>query len=310
MIMENINYFKWLRYVKDYYSILGIPRNAIEGDVKKAFRKKAMDYHPDRNKNNAKAEEKFKEINEAYAVLSDKQKRSKYDQFGSDGFHKRFSREDIFRDFDLGDMFSSFGSNAGSPQGGGFPDLDSFLSGQNFEGSRTRKGKDLKQDFYISFNEAALGTQRSIIVELNGTKTETTFKVPGGSKDGCRLRLTGKGQPGIHGGPCGDLYLIIRINKHPHFSREGNDIVINKEICPTEALLGTTVEVPTLKGSKSLIIPPCIQSQTKLRLKGVGIPFNQGTKLGDQLVRIVVKYPKKLTDHQLELVHKLKDSGL
>jgi curved DNA-binding protein len=296
--------------VKDYYSILGISRNALDGDVKKAFRKKAMDYHPDRNKDNPKAEEKFKEVNEAYAVLSDKNKRSQYDRFGSDGFHKRFSREDIFRDFDFGDMFSSFGSQSGSGGARGFPDLDSFMSGHGFAGPRTRKGKDIRQDFCISFNEAALGTQRSIIVELNGKKMETTFKVPGGSKDGSRLRLVGKGQPGSNGGSNGDLYLNIRINKHPHFSREGDDILINKEICPTEALLGTTVQIPTLKDSKQLIIPPCTQSHTKLRLKGVGIPYNQGKKPGDQLVRIIVKYPKKLTEQQLELVHKLKDSGL
>ena len=302
--------FQLVRILKDYYSILGVSRGSSEEDLKKAFRKKAMDYHPDRNKENPKAEEKFKEINEAYAVLSDKKKRSQYDQFGSDGFHKRFSREDIFRGFDAGDVFSDFGSQTGSRGPGGFPDLDSFLSGHGFGGPRVQKGKDIRQDFYISFHEAALGTQRSIMVELNGKKTETTFKVPGGSKDGCQLRLVGKGQSGVNGGTQGDLYLKVRINKHPHFSREGDDILINKEISPTEALLGTSVEVPTLKDSQFLTIPPCTQSHTKLRLKGVGIPYNNGKNTGDQLVRVIVKYPKKLTDQQLELVHKLKVSGL
>ena len=155
-----------------------------------------------------------------------------------------------------------------------------------------------------------LGTKRSIIIELNGKKIETTFKVPVGSKDGCRLRLVGKGQPGENGGSHGDLYLKIRINKHPHFSREGDDLVISKEISPTEALLGASVEVPTLNDSKFLTIPPCTQSHTKLRIKGVGIPFNHGKNTGDQLVRIIVKYPKQLTEQQLELVHKLKVSGL
>lgn len=299
-----------VRNVKDYYSILGVPRGSTEDGIKKAFRKNAMNYHPDRNKDNPGAEEKFKEINEAYAVLSDKEKRSQYDRFGSDKFHKRFSREDIFRDFDFGDVFSSFGPQSGSRGTGGFPDLDSFLSGQGFGGPRTRRGKDISQDFYISFHEAALGTKRSIIIELNGKKIETTFKVPVGSKDKCRLRLVGKGQPGENGGSHGDLYLKIRINKHPHFSREGDDLVISKEISPTEALLGISVEVPTLNDSKFLTIPPCTQSHTKLRLKGVGIPFNQGKNIGDQLVRIIVKYPKQLTEQQLELVHKLKVSGL
>ena len=294
----------------DYYSILGVARGATEEDIKKAFRKKAMDYHPDRNKDSPKAEEKFKEVNEAYAVLTDNKKRSQYDRFGSDGFHKRFSREDIFRDFDFGDVFSSFGFQPGSSGGGGFPDLDSFLSGHGFGGSRARRGKDLRQEFHISFHEAALGTQRNIIIELNGKKIETSFKVPEGSKDGCRLRLVGKGQPGINGGPSGDLYLKIRVNRHPHFKREGKDIITNKEISPTEALLGTTVEVPTLKESKNLTIPPCTQSHTKLRLKGMGIPYGQGKMNGDQLVRVIVKYPKELTDEQLEFIHKLKISGL
>ena len=290
--------------MRDYYSILGVSREASDEDLKKAFRKKAMDYHPDRNKSNPKAEEKFKEINEAYAVLGDKEKRSQYNRFGSDGFHKRFSREDIFRDFDFGDVFSSFGT-------GGIPDLDSFLSGQSFGGrTRSRRGKDIRQNFYISFHEAALGTKRSILVELNDKKIESTFKIPSGSKDGNKLRLVGKGQPGINGGPPGDLYLKICINKHPHFSRVGDDVVIDKEISPTEALLGTTTEVPTLNDSKILTIPPCTQSHTKLKLKGIGIPFKQGKKTGDQLVRVIVKYPKKLTDQQIELVHKLKNTGL
>jgi len=296
--------------MKDYYSILGVSRDATEGDVKKAFRKKAMNYHPDRNKDNPDAEEKFKVVNEAYAVLTDKKKRSQYDRFGTDGFHKRFSQEDIFRDFNFGDAFNSFGSQAGPRGNAGFPDLESFLSGHGFEGSRKHKGKDIRQDFYISFHEAALGTQRTMIVELNGRKLETTFRIPEGSKNGSQLRLIGKGQPGKNGGNSGDLYLKIRINKDPHFSREGEDIVINKDISPTDALLGTTVEVPTLKDSKVLTIPPCTQSHTKLRLKSVGIPYNQGKSTGDQLVRIIVKYPNKLTEEQLELVHKLKASGL
>ena len=299
-----------VRIVKDYYSILGVPRDATEGDVKKAFRKKALNYHPDRNKGNPNAEEKFKEVNEAYAVLTDKEKRSQYDRFGTDGFHKRFSREDIFRDFNFGDAFNSFGSQSGSRNNSGFPDLESFLSGHGFDGPRKCKGKDIRQEFHISFHEAALGTQRSMIVELNGRKLETTFRIPEGLKNGSQLRLMGKGQPGINGGKPGDLYLKIHINKDPHFSREGEDVVINKEISPTDALLGTTVEVPTLKDSKNLTIPPCTQSHTKLRLKSVGIPFNQGKSTGDQLVRIIIKYPKKLTEQQLELVHKLKASGL
>jgi len=296
--------------VKDYYSILGVSNKTTGEDIKKAFRKKAMDYHPDRNKDNPKSEDKFKEINEAYAVLSDKKKRSQYDNFGSDNFHKRFSREDIFRGFDPNSIFNGFGSQSGSGHPNDFPDLDSMFSNQGFRESQPIKGKDIRQEFFISFQEAALGTQRQIIIELNRNKVKTSFKVPAGSKDGSSLRLTGKGQPGINGGPYGDLYLKIRVNNHPHFKREGDSIVVDKEISPTEALLGITVVVSTLIDSKNITIPPCTESHTKIKLKGLGIPFNGGKNNGDQLVRIIVKYPKSLTDEQLELVHKLKITGL
>ena len=296
--------------MKDYYSLLGLERSASEEDIKKAFRKKAMEYHPDRNKDNPKAEEKFKEVNEAYAVLSDQKKRSQYNQFGNEGFHKRFSREDIFRDFDFGDLFSGFGSKSGFSGSGDMPDLETFLSGHGFGGPRSRKGRDVRQDFYISFEEAALGTTRTVIIENKGNKIKTNFKVPEGSKDGRRLRLVGKGQPGNNGGPPGDLYLKIRVNEHPIFKREQGDIIVNKEISLTEALLGTTVEVPTLKEPKMVKILPCTQSHIRLRLKGMGIASNRNKTQGDQFVRVIVKYPKELTEEQLKLIHKLKATGL
>ena len=296
--------------MEDYYSVLGVARGAPEENIKKAFRKKAMEYHPDRNKGNPKAEEKFKEVNEAYAVLGDKKKRSQYDRFGSKGFHKRFSREDIFRDFDFGDVFSGFNSQSGFGGGANFPDLETFQSGHGFGGSRSRKGRDIRQDFNISFEEAALGTTRTVIIEVNGNKVKTNFKVPEGSIDGRSLRLVGKGQPGINGGSSGDLYLKIRVNKHPIFEREQDDIIVNREIKLTEALLGTTIEVPTLKESKMVKIPPCTQSHMRLRLKGLGISSNRNKKKGNQFVRVVVKFPKELTEEQIQLINKLKAIGL
>ena len=290
----------------DYYSLLGIARDAGEEDIKKAFHKKAMDYHPDRNKDNPKAEEKFKEVNEAYAVLSDNKKRSQYDQFGNEGFHKRFSREDIFKDFNFGD---AFGSQSGFNTSG-MPDLEAFLSGHGFGRSRSRKGRDVRQEFSISFEEAALGATRTVILEVNGNRIKTNFKIPEGSIDGHRLRLKGKGQPGINGGPPGDLYLKIRIYNHPLYKREQDDIIIDKEISLTDALLGTTVEVPTLKDSKMVKIPPYTQSHTRFRLKGMGILSNYKKTYGDQLVRIVVKCPKDLSEEQLQLIRRLKDTGL
>mgnify|MGYP001166310834 FL=1 len=294
----------------DYYSLLGVTPGTSGEDLKKAYRKKAKEFHPDRNKGNPQAEEKFKEINEAYAVLSDKKKRAQYDQFGSEGFHKRFSREDIFRDFDFGDIFGGFASNSPYGGGGNVPDLESFHSGHGFGGSRARKGKDVRQSFYLSFQDAALGTTRTVTFEQNGKKVETSFKVPPGSKDGRRLRLVGKGQAGVNGGPPGDLYLKMRINAHPLFKREGDDILLDKEICLSDAILGTTVEVPTLTESKMVKIPPGTQSHSKLRLKGMGIPRSRGKENGDQLVRVIIKYQKDLTETQLDLIHKLKAEGL
>jgi len=296
--------------MKDYYSLLGVARGAPEEDIKKAFRKKALEYHPDRNKGNSKAEEKFKEVNEAYAVLSDKKKRSQYDRFGNEGFHKRFSREDIFRDFDFDEVFSGFGSQSGFGRGRGFPDLETFLSGHGFGGTRPRKGQDLRQDFYISFKEAALGTTRKVIIELNGKQIETSFKVPEGSKDGRRLRLAGKGQPGNNGGPNGDLYLKIRVHEHQIFKREQENIIIDQNIGLTDALLGTSIEVATLKEPKIVKIPPCTQSHTKLRMKGMGISTSRSKTSGDQFVRVIVNFPNELTDEQLQLIQKLKTTGL
>ncbi|MCH8157739.1 MAG: J domain-containing protein [Nitrospinae bacterium] len=296
--------------MKDYYSLLGLARGASEDEIKKAFRKKAMKYHPDRNKDNPKAEEKFKEINEAYAVLSDSKKRAEFDRFGTKGFRRRFSREDIFRDFDFDEVFSKFGFQSGSFGGAGVPDLESFLSGQGFGTGRPRKGADIRQDFFISFQEAALGTKRTIVMEQNGKRVETSFKVPAGSKDGRRLRLVGKGQPSPRGGPPGDMYLKIRVQPHPLLHREGDDIVMDQEVSLTDALLGTTVEVPTLTEPKMVKIPPGTQSHTRLRLKGMGVPRSRDKQSGDQMVRVIVKYPKELTEEQNQLIRELKAKGL
>jgi curved DNA-binding protein len=289
----------------DYYSVLGIDRRASLDETKKAFRKKAMKYHPDRNKDNPRAEEKFKKVNEAYAVLSDEKKRSQYDRFGKDGFHQRFSQEDIFRDFNFDEVFSNCGFS-----GGGFPDLESAFPGQRFGRSRARKGADIRQEFLISFQEAALGTQRTIATRQNGKRVESSVRVPAGSKDGRRLRLVGKGQPGLQGGPPGDMYLKVRVQAHPNLYREGDDIVTDQELCLTDALLGTSIEIPTLTEPKMVKIPAGTQSHTRLRLKGMGIPRSRGKENGDQMVRVIVKYPKKLTEEQIQLIRKLKTKGL
>jgi curved DNA-binding protein len=299
--------------MSDYYSLLGVDRNASEDQIKKAYRKMAMKYHPDRNKDNPQAEDKFKKISEAYAVLSDKKKKQQYDQFGAEGFKQKFTQEDIFRGFDPNEIFNAFGSKFGG--GDPFQGIHEMFSGggQDFGfGGRpqTIKGDDLESHLAVTFEEAALGAEKRITIQKNRRQEETAIKIPAGMGDGKKLRLKGKGNPSQFGGPPGDLYIKIRVESHPHFHREGNDIVVDLEIPLTDALLGTTHEVPTLTGPKNLKIPAGIQSHSKLRLKGLGVPNASGTRKGDQMVRILVKIPKDLTEEQQEWVHALKNTGI
>ena len=294
--------------MKNYYSLLGVSKNALDDEIKKAYRQKAMEFHPDRNKNNPKAEEKFKDISEAYAVLSDSKKRQQYDRFGAEGFKQRFSREDIFRDINFNEIFNSFGfrKNARDTFGG----IDEFFSGRGFDfGPRgPRKRFDITQEMYISFEEAALGTQKTLVLTDAGQERHTNLKIPPGIRDGKKLRLAGKGKSRPNGGTPGNLYFIIRVQPHPLFRRDGDDIVIDYEIKLTDAILGTQLEVPSLNGPKMVKIPPGTQNHAKLRLKCAGIPFSSSKK-GDQIVKIVVKLPEKLDKNQTRIVEELKKLG-
>ena len=317
---------------KDYYKILGVKKNASTEDIKKAYRKLAMKYHPDRNKDNKAAGEKFKEISEAYAVLSDPEKKKQYDMFGAEGFQQRYSQEDIFSSFDFSNIFREFGfGNAGGRgRGGGAGMFNHIFSGASRgSGYRTKsdpygsifdgfgggtevlKGQDVIYEFPIHLEDIVKTNQKTISYNLGGINEQVKVKIPAGIADGKKLRLAGKGQPGPQGGPSGDLYIKIKILNHPIFQREGNDLHMNREIKFSEAALGTKIEVPTIDGKRlSLKIPAGSQNGSKMRLKGYGMPSMDGRGRGDAYVNINVAVPKKLNSKQRALIEELRDLNL
>ena len=301
---------------RDYYDILGVNKNASDEELKKAYRKLAMKYHPDRNPNKKEAEERFKELNEAYAVLSDKEKRKQYDTFGQEGFRQRFSQEDIFRGFDFEDIFSNLFGGRGrrefrSGGRGGFDFSDLFgRGGYQDMGRVPQKGEDMYYEWPITLEEAAFGGEKKVSLPKGGKVEEIYVKIPPGIPSGKKLRVAGKGAAGRNGGPPGDLYLQISIRNHPIFVREGDDLIVEKEIAFSEAVLGTTMEVPTLEGMKKVKVPPGTQCHTKMRLKGLGVPRFQGTGRGDEYVKVIVKVPKRVGEKTRKLIEELAKEGI
>jgi curved DNA-binding protein len=301
---------------EDYYKILGVNRSASEAEIKKAYRKLAMKYHPDHAKGDKTAEEKFKKISEAYAVLSDKEKRQEYDTFGSEGFRQRFSQEDIFRGFNLNDILKEFGFGGDVFGGEGRGTRFSYGTGPSFGGrgrqqAQSVKGSDLIYELPLTLREAAFGASKAVTIQNHGTAERITVKIPKGMIAGKKLRLAGKGNPGPFGGPRGDLYIQATLMEDPVFSVEGQDLVTHRDIKITEALLGATISVPTLDDKHyNLKIPAGTKSGTKLRLPGHGLPAMQGSKKGDLYVRLNIQVPKDLTREQRELVEKLAATGI
>jgi molecular chaperone DnaJ len=338
----------------DYYETLGISRSASEDEIKKAYRKLALKFHPDRNPGDKAAEERFKEASEAYQVLSDAERRAQYDRFGhaafgdmgAGGFDFASGFEDLFSDV-FGDFF-------GAPRGGG-------------RRRRGRRGQDLRYDLAISFEEAAFGCEKSLkvprlstceacggkgaehasgvqkcsscggsgqtsfqqgffrIAKTCGTcngqgsvitepcdacrgmgtvrKVRTrTVKVPAGVDTGSRLMLRNEGEAGAGGGPAGDLYVVIQVQDHPLFTREGSTIICEIPLSFPQASLGANIEVPTLTGKVHRKVPAGTQAGAIFRLRGKGLPDPAGYGRGDQLVRIVVETPRNLTQRQRELL--------
>lgn len=307
----------------DYYEQLGVGKGASADEIKKAYRKLALKYHPDRNQGNKEAEEQFKKISEAYAVLSDQEKRKQYDTFGSTGFQQRFSQEDIFRNADLGDILREFGINlggggratfrtAGGMGGAGFfDDLFGMGGGQGFRTSHRAqpvKGGDLSLELSITLEEVLHGTEKTIAL---GHGDKVSVKVPAGIESGKKLRLAGKGSPSPMGGPPGDLYLTITVLPHRLFTREGNNLVVETEVSYSGLALGTEVAVPTLDGKHLKVkVPAGGQPGAKLRLKGQGLPAGPKGPHGDLLARLAVGVPKTLTDEQEKLLRELAKTGL
>ncbi len=307
----------------DYYQVLGVGREASPEEIKKAYRKLALKYHPDKAKGDKKlAEEKFKQISEAYAVLSNPEKRKEYDQFGSQVFRQKFSQEDIFKGFDYSDLFDVglnesifsrlFGGGRGG-RGGGRTRVYRYGGGPEGYGAQAppMKGEDLQVEMPITLHEMAFGTEKVVAMPHNGQVEKISVKIPPGALPGKRLRVSGKGQPGPMGGPPGDLYVRLKEVEHPVFKREGSDLYVDRRIKFTEAILGTKVTVPTLDGkTMSLKVPPGTQSHTKMRLKNYGLPQAHGKTRGDQFVRIIVETPATLNKKQKALLEELVKEGL
>ena len=296
---------------KDYYGVLGVAKDASADEIKKAYRKLALKYHPDKNPGDKKAEEKFKEITEAYAVLSDADKRKQYDQFGEAGFHQRYSQEDIFRNFDVGDIFREFGfgtddifSQLFGGAGGGRVRTGGF-------GGRPRavKGQDYVMQLSLPLRQAIQGGEKRIDFRREGRVERLQVRIPPGVESGQRLRVSGKGGASPAGGPPGDLFLEISVEKDPAFSREGQDLFVKVQIPFSGACLGTSVDVPTLEGTKRVKVPAGISGGGRIRLKGFGVPSKGGAK-GDLYAVVEVAVPAKPTAKQKELLEKLKKEGL
>lgn len=297
----------------DYYKVLGVDKKASAAEIKKAYRKLAMKYHPDHTKGDKSAEEKFKKISEAYAVLSDAEKRKQYDTFGSSGFQQRYSQEDIFRNFDFGDIFKEFGFGGGgfSTGNGGF--RVNFGGGSPFgrRSAQAPKGSDLVYELPLTLQEVNTGTQKAITLQHQGRQENITVKIPKGMISGKKLRLGGKGEPSPYGGAAGDLFIKSVLLEDPVFKTDQYDLLINRDIKLTQAVLGDKISVPTLNGNEmSLKIPPGTRHKTKMRLSGLGLPHMQGNRRGDLYVVLMVQMPRKLTGEQKKLMTELAASGL
>lgn len=302
---------------KDYYKILGVDKKATTEEIKKAYRKLARQYHPDVNSDDENAEEKFKEINEANEVLIDPQKRAKYDQLGSSwsayqqggaGGGAGFNWNDwVQGGVDINDLF---GSSAGRRTSTGFSDFFEAIfgsmagAGAGRAGAFARKGQDYTHEVEISLEEAYSGTTR-ILRTSNNRRLEV--KIPAGAKTGTKVRIKGEGSPGGGGAPHGDLFLRVNVTPHPQIQVDGEDLKITVPVDLYTAVLGGSVEVPTLKGILKLKIPPETQNGKTFRLKNQGMPqLGKPDITGNLYVTLNITLPQELSDEEVELFEELR----
>jgi curved DNA-binding protein len=312
---------------KDYYETLGVPRTAKDDEIKKSFRKLAREFHPDVAKDKKRAEEKFKEINEAYEVLSDPAKRKKYDELGANwksgaefrpppgyqgfpggqGFRGRGQGGEDFEFQFGGTGFSDFFEQifGARMRGGGFGARPGFHQEEEY----AERGRDIEGDIMVTLEEAMRGSIRSVSVRRpsgRSVKTETyQVKIPPGVTEGQKLRVAGHGEAGSGGGESGDLFLRVRLAKHPDFEVDGHDLVYEAELAPWEAVLGTEISIPALDGCVSIKIPAGTQGGQKLRVRGRGLPSRDNGH-GDIFVVTKIVVPAKITDAEKKLWEQLK----
>lgn len=305
--------------MQDYYQRLSVTRGASADEIKKAYRKLARQYHPDHNPGDKSAEEKFKQLNEAFEVLSDAKKRRLYDEFGEDaaklGWDEKKAEQ--FRAYRSGGFPGGGGGNGGNPFGGFSYTTDGSSSAFDFEeilsqmfgaqqrgaGRRggPRAGGDMHAELEVSLSDAVLGGEKTI--SINGKRLQV--KIPAGVETGSRIRLTGQGEPGERGGPAGDLFIDVTVAEHPLVRREGNDLFMELPVTIGEAALGAEVRVPVFGGSGTVTLRPGTQSGTKLRLRGKGVPGLRGAPAGDLYLVVMVKLPEHLDETTKKAINTL-----